>query len=633
MKLHQVLGPPLVALLCSCAAVKVKAVDPTDTLREFRQDILSSDTLSPFSLQALRMAGITQQQALEDGIDDADRIQFEKFATPIERAYIESELAIGRAQLLERTQPEKAVGLYLHAADLASQGVFLKECKAPVDIRCDSFKVFYDRAVRGVVSYLTEKKWKLDAPLQFPSGAGRTFALNVNRKGQVEDPSEYASIVPASSIGLEGLTNRHRQNGIGVSLVACRPRRDNSREEMYLPKVGVCLPLTAVVRFPKQNCREARCDAWLDLVNSVTGETEYKFNGATLPLAADYTAPLAALVEKTGMGGWDGLFDAIEGNEELLKNTGFYTTEPYNAGKIPLITVHGLFSNPITWLDVHNDLMGDPIIREHFQIWHYLYPTSLPIVENAKTFREKLDELHTYLVATSPKGTTPRNMVIISHSMGGLLTRTAVVKDSNALQEFFFEEPNRVRELDKEVQAQINAYLNFRRKPYIDRVVFVAVPHRGSEIADNWIGRIGRALLSLPKTIVQKSVAVARGARNIIRPDLRSEFDGGDPSSIRGLSAKNPTLIALSRLEIDSHVPYHSIIGDRGLGDTPNSSDGVVAYSSSHVDGAESELIVPADHTAHANPKAVSEIRRILRLHMDQVFNETNGAKAKKTAR
>jgi hypothetical protein len=352
-----------------------------------------------------------------------------------------------------------------------------------------------------------------------------------------------------------------------------------------------------------------------------------------LPLAADYTAPLAALVEKTGMGGWDGLFDAIEGNEELLKNTGFYTTEPYNAGKIPLITVHGLFSNPITWLDVHNDLMGDPIIREHFQIWHYLYPTSLPIVENAKTFREKLDELHTYLVATSPKGTTPRNMVIISHSMGGLLTRTAVVKDSNALQEFFFEDPNRVLELDKEVQAQINAYLNFSRKPYIDRVVFVAVPHRGSEIADNWIGRIGRALLSLPKTIVQKSVAVARGARNIIRPDLRSEFDGGDPSSIRGLSAKNPTLIALSRLEIDSHVPYHSIIGDRGLGDTPNSSDGVVAYSSSHVDGAESELIVPADHTAHANPKAVSEIRRILRLHMDQVVNETNGAKAKKTAR
>jgi hypothetical protein len=196
------------------------------------------------------------------------------------------------------------------------------------------------------------------------------------------------------------------------------------------------------------------------------------------------------------------------------------------------------------------------------------------------------------------------------------------------LQEFFFGDPDRVHELDKEVQAQIAAYLNFSRKPYIDRVVFVAVPHRGSDIADNWVGRIGRALLSLPKTVVQKSVAVARGARNIIRPDLRTEFDSGDPSSIRGLSAKNPTLIALSGLEIDSHVPYHSIIGDRGLGDTPNSSDGVVAYTSSHVDGAASELIVPADHTAHAHPKAVGEIRRILRIHIDQIVSDTPPTKA-----
>jgi pimeloyl-ACP methyl ester carboxylesterase len=359
----------------------------------------------------------------------------------------------------------------------------------------------------------------------------------------------------------------------------------------------------------------------------VTGEDQYKLNGVALPLAADYTAPLAALVEKTGMTGWDGLFDAIEGNEDLLKNTGFYTTEPYNAGKTPLITVHGLFSNPLTWLDVHNDLMGDPVIREHFQVWHYLYPTSLPIVENAKTFREKLDQLHDYLVATSPKGTTPQNMVIVAHSMGGLLTRTVVVHDSRGLQELFFEDPTRVKELDKEVQAQIDAYLNFSRKPYVDRVIFVAVPHRGSDIADNWIGRIGRALLSLPKTVVQKTVAVARSARNIIRPDLQTEFDKGEPSSIQGLSAKNPTLIALSKLEIDSHVQYHSIIGDRGLGDTPQSSDGVVTYSSSHVDGAASELIVPADHTAHAHPKAVGEIRRILREHMDQLLQATAASK------
>jgi hypothetical protein len=38
---------------------------------------------------------------------------------------------------------------------------------------------------------------------------------------------------------------------------------------------------------------------------------------------------------------------------------------------------------------------------------------------------------------------------------------------------------------------------------------------------------------------------------------------------------------------------HHSIIGDRGKGDTPNSSDGVVPYWSSHLATAKSEKIVP----------------------------------------
>jgi len=46
-------------------------------------------------------------------------------------------------------------------------------------------------------------------------------------------------------------------------------------------------------------------------------------------------------------------------------------------------------------------------------------------------------------------------------------------------------------------------------------------------------------------------------------------------------------------------IPYHSIIGDRGRGDTPNSSDGVVPYWSSHLDGAQSEKIVPSEHGSH----------------------------------
>jgi hypothetical protein len=76
------------------------------------------------------------------------------------------------------------------------------------------------------------------------------------------------------------------------------------------------------------------------------------------------------------------------------------------------------------------------------------------------------------------------------------------------------------------------------------------------------------------------------------------------------LSPKNPLLLTLDKLPIEA--AHNSIIGDRGRGDTPQSSDGVVLYWSSHVASAQSELVVPTDHGAMNHPKAVQEIKCIL---------------------
>jgi hypothetical protein len=70
------------------------------------------------------------------------------------------------------------------------------------------------------------------------------------------------------------------------------------------------------------------------------------------------------------------------------------------------------------------------------------------------------------------------------------------------------------------------------------------------------------------------------------------------------------------KLPITPSIPYHSIIGDRGRGDTPNSSDGVVPYWSSHLPGAQSELIVNSDHGAQYNPEAIREVERILKKNL-----------------
>ena len=74
-------------------------------------------------------------------------------------------------------------------------------------------------------------------------------------------------------------------------------------------------------------------------------------------------------------------------------------------------------------------------------------------------------------------------------------------------------------------------------------------------------------------------------------------------------------VVAMDLSPYKKGVIYHSVIGDRGKGDTPNSSDGVVEYWSSHQQGAASELIVPTDHSSYKHPKAVEDLRRILRQH------------------
>jgi hypothetical protein len=57
-------------------------------------------------------------------------------------------------------------------------------------------------------------------------------------------------------------------------------------------------------------------------------------------------------------------------------------------------------------------------------------------------------------------------------------------------------------------------------------------------------------------------------------------------------------------------------IGDRRRGETPHSSDGVVAYWNSHVDDSECEKIVPSGHGANQNPQGIAEVARILKQHI-----------------
>ena len=94
------------------------------------------------------------------------------------------------------------------------------------------------------------------------------------------------------------------------------------------------------------------------------------------------------------------------------------------------------------------------------------------------------------------------------------------------------------------------------------------------------------------------------------------------PNSVDTLEPNDRFVQAVSKLPLTPGIPYHSIIGDRGRGDTPNSSDGVVPYWSSHLAGAQSELIVNSNHMAQYNPEAIREVKRILRANLAASANE-----------
>ena len=128
-------------------------------------------------------------------------------------------------------------------------------------------------------------------------------------------------------------------------------------------------------------------------------------------------------------------------------------------------------------------------------------------------------------------------------------------------------------------------------------------------MASGGIGRLAISLISLP-------VNVATVLQGAVTQEELIRITGSNrlPTSINGLQPNNPTFKVLNSAPIS--VPYHSIIGDRGKGDSPNSTDGVVPYWSSHFDKAQSEVIVPGPHGSTGLPQTIAELDRILRLHV-----------------
>jgi hypothetical protein len=81
------------------------------------------------------------------------------------------------------------------------------------------------------------------------------------------------------------------------------------------------------------------------------------------------------------------------------------------------------------------------------------------------------------------------------------------------------------------------------------------------------------------------------------------------------MSPRSHFIRALQDIPVASSVTVNSIIAVEGDGPVEQGDDGVVKYTSAHIEPVESELVVRSPHSAQGNPHTIEEVRRILRKH------------------
>jgi PGAP1-like protein. len=238
-----------------------------------------------------------------------------------------------------------------------------------------------------------------------------------------------------------------------------------------------------------------------------------------------------------------------------------------------VILVHGLFSRPEAWVQVLNGLMADPRIRARYQFWVFLYPTGLPIWHSSMLLRSELDRFHSELEKHGRHANLHR-IIIVGHSMGGLISSLMVRDPGDSFWAALSDTPLQELDLRPDARQMITDMVKFSPRTDIARVIYVTTPHRGSPIPHNPIIQAAIRFIQMPRTISRRDRRVLVEA---IREDLRGLFTL-PANSIRFLKSGSPVLEAIETLPLTDAIPYHSVIGDRGRGDSPNSTDGVVPY-------------------------------------------------------
>ncbi|MGE8560086.1 MAG: esterase/lipase family protein, partial [Acinetobacter sp.] len=292
-----------------------------------------------------------------------------------------------------------------------------------------------------------------------------------------------------------------------------------------------------------------------------------------------------------------------------------YMLEPYNPKKKVIVLVHGLASSPEAWIRLTNDIMGDAVLRENFQVWQIFYSTNMPIIESRFQIYALLNQAFAQVDANAP---AKKDAVLVGHSMGGIIARL-LVSDADVTKKALAMMNN--RQLNKYQKLPIvSQRLVMKDIPNFNRAIFLASPHRGTDYADRWFTKAARKIIRIPGAFLS-AVGDSLQSQDLDFKELLTQIDHGliqnGPSD---LSHQSKFMELTKNITPRKGLAFHSIMGNVTSSDDLNLiTDDVVTYNSAHLDGAVSEKIIKGGHSIQETPEAILELRRILRLHLTKL--------------
>lgn len=519
-----------------------------------------------------------------------------------------AESLCAQAAAADRQELPDSSELYYQAAGYSWIAVQLDPSNSATRQRAR--EIYHAALARMLVTVRRDGRYRSGVGLQLGATEG-AHGVPLATYGFSWKQDDFQELVPVGEYESELVSRRQSRPGWGVPVVVLRSTRTGGyvEERFLFPRpafVG-----TVILRPDAEQWLSAEVPvptAVLECYNP-RRVTSIDTDGVQTPLAADLSAAFALASVDRSSNEVNPLLWFLE--PDKVEDEGLLFLEPYQPGKIPVVLVHGLISSPRTWLDMANDLLATPGFEQQFQIWAFRYPTGRAFLGSAAHLRR---DMQAAVATVDPSEVDPamQQMVLVGHSMGGLIVKLQVVASGDALWHAVASQPLAKVKADDETRTVLAEAFYFEPLPFVRRVVFIATPHGGSSWAARPVGRVSASL-------VRHDSQDSRRFRQLIadNPEVFSGWlERRFPTSIDLLNRRNELLQTIYRLPIQPPVHAHSVIGTGKSMCVAGPADGIVPVASARLPDAESEFYVDATHTwIHRRSETVAELARILRLH------------------